>query len=142
TSRSGVPDRRLESRRNGQTGMSALQTSRQHTLLPLPSALMRYRILGRTGLRVSVIGVGTWQMGGEWGHDYTQAEADAIFDKAAECGINLIDTADCDGAHVSERLIGDYLSRRDRSRWIVATKFGHHFNSFMNRTDEFSPEKV
>ena len=99
---------------------------------------MRYRILGKTGLRVSVIGVGTWQFGGEWGHDFSQAEADAILDAAAECGINLIDTAECYGDHLSERLIGDYLSRRDRSRWLVATKFGHHFNSFMNRDDDFS----
>ena len=99
---------------------------------------MRYRILGRTGLRTSVIGVGTWQFGGEWGRDFSQAEADAILDAAAECGINCIDTAECYGDHLSERLVGDYLSRRDRSRWLVATKFGHHFNSFMNRTDDFS----
>jgi aryl-alcohol dehydrogenase-like predicted oxidoreductase len=99
---------------------------------------MRYRMLGKTGLRVSVIGVGTWQFGGEWGRDFSQAEADAILDAAAECGINFIDTAECYGDHLSERLIGDYLSRRDRSRWLVATKFGHHFNRFMNRDDDFS----
>ena len=100
---------------------------------------MHYRVLGRSGLRVSVIGVGTWQLGGEWGHAYTQAETDAILDEAAACGINLIDTAECYGDHVSEGLIGDYLSRRDRSRWIVATKFGHHFHGFVNRTEDFSP---
>jgi aryl-alcohol dehydrogenase-like predicted oxidoreductase len=99
---------------------------------------MEYRILGSTGLRVSVVGIGTWQLGGEWGHDYAQSEADAIFDKGAELGINLIDTAECYGDHLSERLIGDYLSRHDRSRWIIATKFGHRFNSFLNRTDDFS----
>lgn len=104
---------------------------------------MRYRTLGRTGLRVSVIGLGTWQFGGEWGVNFSQADADAILDAAAECGINLIDTAECYGPdHISERLIGDYFSRRDRSRWVVATKFGHHFNSFMNRTDDFSVEGV
>ncbi len=99
---------------------------------------MRYRILGKTGLRVSVIGIGTWQFGGEWGHDFSQAEADAILDTAAECGLNLIDTAECYGDHLSERLIGNYLARRDRSHWLVATKFGHHFNRFMNRDDDFS----
>ncbi len=103
---------------------------------------MKYRILGSTGLRVSVIGLGTWQLGGEWGHNFSQAEADAIFDRAAELGINFIDTAECYGDHVSERLIGDYLNRHDRSRWIVATKFGHHFNRFMDRTDDFSPADV
>ncbi|HTX21378.1 MAG TPA: aldo/keto reductase [Candidatus Aquilonibacter sp.] len=100
---------------------------------------MRYRVLGKTNLRVSVIGVGTWQFGGEWGHDFSQAEADAILDAAAEQGINLIDTAECYGPeHLSERLVGDYLSRRDRSRWIVTTKFGHRFKSFMARDDDFS----
>jgi len=99
---------------------------------------MRYRILGGTGVRVSVIGVGTWQFGGEWGRSFSQAEADAILDQAAALGINLIDTAECYGDHLSERLIGDYLSRRDRSRWIVATKFGHQFHKFLDRTDDFS----
>ena len=101
---------------------------------------MRYRILGRTGLRVSVIGIGTWQFGGEWGRSFSQTEVDGILDKAAELGINLIDTAECYGDHLSERLIGDYLSRRDRSRWIVATKFGHHFHKLLDRTDDFSPD--
>jgi aryl-alcohol dehydrogenase-like predicted oxidoreductase len=60
---------------------------------------MRYRSLGSTGLRVSVIGLGTWQLGGEWGRAFCQADADAIFDKAGELGINLIDTAECYGDH-------------------------------------------
>jgi aryl-alcohol dehydrogenase-like predicted oxidoreductase len=101
---------------------------------------MKYRVLGSTGLRVSVIGLGTWQLGGEWGRAYTQAEADAIFDRAAELGINLIDTAECYGDHLSESLVGDYLSRHDRGRWIVATKFGHRYNAFLDRTDDFTPE--
>jgi aryl-alcohol dehydrogenase-like predicted oxidoreductase len=103
---------------------------------------MEYRILGSTGLRVSVVGIGTWQLGGEWGRNYSQAEADAIFDKGAELGINLIDTAECYGDHTSERLIGDYMSRHDRSRWIIATKFGHHFKGFMDRDQLFSASSV
>jgi aryl-alcohol dehydrogenase-like predicted oxidoreductase len=103
---------------------------------------MRYRILGRTGLRVSVIGLGTWQFGGEWGHTFSQADADAILDKADELGINLIDTAECYGDHLSESLIGNYLSRHNRSRWLVATKFGHHFNKFLDRTEGFSAADV
>jgi aryl-alcohol dehydrogenase-like predicted oxidoreductase len=103
---------------------------------------MRFRTLGSTRLQVSVIGLGTWQFGGEWGRDFSQADADAILDEAAACGINLIDTAECYGDHLSERLIGDYLRRRDRSKWLVATKFGHHFHRFMERTDDFSPADV
>jgi len=103
---------------------------------------MRYRVLGSTRVKLSVIGLGTWQFGGEWGRNYAQADADAILDQAACSGINLIDTAECYGDHLSERLIGDYLRRHDRSSWIVATKFGHHFNGFLDRTDSFSPDSV
>jgi aryl-alcohol dehydrogenase-like predicted oxidoreductase len=103
---------------------------------------VRYRPLGRTGLSVSVIGLGTWQLGGEWGIDFTQAAVDEILDAAAECGINLIDTAECYGDHLSEALIGDYLARHDRSRWIVATKFGHRFDGFLKRQDDFSVDGV
>ena len=103
---------------------------------------MKYRTLGRTSLKVSVVGIGTWQLGGEWGKAFEQSEVDAILDRAAEAGVNLIDTAECYGDHLAERLIGDYLSRHERDRWIVATKFGHRFNGFMDRTDRFGPEDV
>ena len=103
---------------------------------------MKFRKLGKTGLEASVIGIGTWQFGGEWGRAYQQNEVDAILDKAAEHGINLIDTAECYGDHTSEALIGDYLFRRDRSRWITATKFGHNFHGFMDRTWDSSPAGV
>ncbi|WP_068776408.1 aldo/keto reductase [Paenibacillus sp. FJAT-26967] len=103
---------------------------------------MKYRKLGSTGLKVSVIGVGTWQFGGEWGVDFTQPEVDAILDKARELGINLIDTAECYGDHLSESFIGDYLSRRDRESWVVATKFGHHFHDRFKRDDRYSAEDV
>src|SRR4051794_6034014 len=104
---------------------------------------MKFRQLGRTGLKVSAIGVGTWQFGGEWGHDFTQAEVDAILDEAEECGINLIDTAECYGDHLSEKFIGDYLSRRQRSKWIVATKFGHGYHAGQpKKFDAFSASAV
>jgi len=103
---------------------------------------MKYRRLGKTDLKVSIVGVGTWQFGGEWGLDYTQAEADAILDQAADLGINLIDTAECYGDHLSESFIGNYLSRRKREDWVVATKFGHHFHERFTRTDAFQAEDV
>ncbi len=103
---------------------------------------MKFRTLGRTGLKVSVVGLGTWQFGGEWGKVFTQGEVDAILDKAAECGVNLVDTAECYGDHLSERLVGDYLSRRKRDDWIVATKFGHAFEGFMSRPERFGADEV
>ncbi len=87
---------------------------------------MKYRRLGRTGVRVPVVGVGTWQLGGDWGKDFTQAEADAMLGRAAEIGINLIDTAACYGPdHLSESMIGRFLRGRDRDDWVIASKFGH-----------------
>ncbi len=103
---------------------------------------MPRRALGRTGLNVPVIGVGTWQFGGEWGHAFTQREVDAILDRAAERGMHFIDTAECYGDHLSERLIGDYLRRRNRADWIVATKFGHRFHQFMDRSWALEPDEV
>ena len=100
---------------------------------------MKYRRLGKTGLRVSVIGVGTWQYGGEWGKAYAQDEVNAILARASELGINFIDTAECYGDHVSEALIGEAI-KANRKDWIVATKFGHKFHAHMKRTDERSPK--
>jgi aryl-alcohol dehydrogenase-like predicted oxidoreductase len=96
---------------------------------------MKYRRLGKTNLRVSVVGLGTWQFGGEWGKDFSQDEVNRIFDAARETGINLIDTAECYGDHTSEAFIGQAI-QRDRANWIVATKFGHKFHGHLNRTDE------
>jgi myo-inositol catabolism protein IolS len=88
---------------------------------------MRYRRLGKTGLEVSVVGLGTWQFSGEWGRRYEQDEVDAIVERARELGLNLIDTAECYGDHSAEELIGSAIAA-DRERWIVATKFGHRFH--------------
>src|SRR5215204_5097174 len=102
---------------------------------------MKYRRLGKANLRVSVIGVGTWQFGGEWGKTFEQSEVDAIFRRAGELGINLVDTAECYGDHLSERLIGNAI-KSSREHWVVATKFGHTFHGHMNRTDDRSPKDV
>ncbi len=102
---------------------------------------MKYRTLGSTGLRVSVIGLGTWQLGGEWNKDFAQDEVDAMFRRAKELGINLIDTAECYGDHVSEGLIGGSIEG-DRDDWIIATKFGHKYNGYMRRTEPRSPGDI
>lgn len=93
---------------------------------------MQYRRLGRTGLDVSVIGVGTWQLGGEWGKEFTQPEADTILGAARDAGINLVDTAECYGDHLSEQLVGKAIAG-DRDHWVVATKFGHRFTGHLER---------
>src|SRR6476619_6626188 len=102
---------------------------------------MKYRRLSKANLRVSVIGIGTWQLGCEGGKDFTHAEVDAMFDECRRVDINVIDTAECYGDHTSERLIGAAI-QRDRDKWIVATKVGHKFLSYMKRIDTRTPETV
>ncbi|HUX13860.1 MAG TPA: aldo/keto reductase, partial [Spirochaetia bacterium] len=102
---------------------------------------MIYRILGSTGLKASVIGLGTWQFGGEWGTDFTQSIVDGIIDTARGTGINFIDTAECYGDHLSEKLLGGAI-RRDREKWIVATKFGHHYSVPFERDQHWGADLV
>jgi aryl-alcohol dehydrogenase-like predicted oxidoreductase len=103
--------------------------------------VMKYRRLGKTGLKVSVVGIGTWQFGGEWGRPFSQQEVDQLLGKSKELGINLIDTAECYGDHLSESLVGGAI-RGDREDWLVATKFGHKFHDNFERTDHWSPGEV
>jgi len=99
---------------------------------------MIYRTLGKTGLRVSVVGIGTWQYGGEWGKDFEQAEVNQMFARGRELGINLIDTAECYGDHLSERFVGAAVGHQ-RAEWIIASKFGHHFQAPFERTEPRTP---
>jgi myo-inositol catabolism protein IolS len=102
---------------------------------------MKYRRLGKTNLNVSVIGIGTWQYGGEWGQTFTSADVDAILGRAQDLGINLIDSAECYGDHLAETFVGQAL-KGQRDRWILATKFGHHFHANFKRTEHWSAAEV
>lgn len=87
---------------------------------------MRTTTLGRTGLRVSRIAFGTWQLGGEWG-EFDESEAKAAIRQARRLGINFFDTAQAYGFGASEQLLGEAL-RDDithrRDELVIATKGG------------------
>jgi myo-inositol catabolism protein IolS len=102
---------------------------------------MIYRTLGSTGLQVSVVGLGTWQLGGEWGKKFTPGDVDEIFDAARRNGITLVDTAECYGDHLSEKLVGGAV-KTDRERWIIATKFGHRYTTPFEREQLWSAADV
>ena len=102
---------------------------------------MLYRRLGKSELNVSVVGLGTWQLGGEWGKDYEQSEVNQMIGRAKELGINLLDTAECYGDHTSEELLGNAI-KGQRADWIIATKYGHQFHANFDRTDVFDSVSV
>jgi aryl-alcohol dehydrogenase-like predicted oxidoreductase len=85
--------------------------------------LVEQRILGKTGRGVSVVGLGTWQLGADWG-EVEDAEALAVLDAAAESGVTFLDTADVYGDGRSERLIGRFLASNPGLTMMVATKMG------------------
>ncbi|HEY1531051.1 MAG TPA: aldo/keto reductase [Galbitalea sp.] len=84
---------------------------------------MDSRTLGRTGRTVSVISLGTWQLGGDWG-TVTESDARSVLDAAVDAGVTLFDTADVYGDGRSEQLIGAYLADRPELDVVVATKMG------------------
>lgn len=83
---------------------------------------MRYREFGRDGLRVSEVGLGTWQLGSDWG-EVGDKEAREILHTALDQGIDFFDTADVYGPEVSEERIGRLLKERSETVF-VATKLG------------------
>jgi aryl-alcohol dehydrogenase-like predicted oxidoreductase len=84
---------------------------------------MQTRTLGRTGRSVSVIGLGTWQLGADWG-EVDEADALAVLDAAYDAGVTFFDTADVYGDGRSESLIGSWLKANAGSGVTVATKMG------------------
>ncbi len=102
---------------------------------------VKYRVLGKTGLDVSVIGLGTHQFSGEWAKDFSEAEVKGILQRARELGINFIDTAECYGDHAVEALIGKCI-KQSREDWIVASKFGHTYVSPTQKKDAWAPDQV
>ena len=123
-------------------GEKCLSSTKPQALRPKPyNARMLKRTLGSTGLDVSVIGIGTWQFGGEWGQTFKPEDVAPMFRRGKELGINLIDTAECYGDHLSECLIGQAIEG-DRDSWILATKFGHKFHGNFDRTEPRSPSDI
>ena len=91
---------------------------------------MDTRVLGRTGRKVSVIGLGCWQLGADWGN-VEEDEALAVLAGAVDAGVTFLDTADVYGDGRSERLIGQFLAGRAEgvadgvhAPLTVATKIG------------------
>jgi aryl-alcohol dehydrogenase-like predicted oxidoreductase len=84
---------------------------------------MKYKLLGRSGLKVSELCLGTMGFGTEGGWGADAATSFAIMDAYATAGGNFLDTANIYKLGTSEKIIGEYLSNHDRDYFVLATKY-------------------
>ena len=83
---------------------------------------MRYKLLGKSGLKVSELCLGAMTFGDDWGWGSTKEESRKIYDAFVEAGGNFIDTADLYTNGTSERFLGEFMAS-DRERIVLATKY-------------------
>ncbi len=83
---------------------------------------MRYKLLGRSGLRVSELCLGTMTFGEDWGWGASREESHAIFEAFVEVGGNFIDTSNNYTNGTSERFVGELVAS-ERDRFVIATKY-------------------
>jgi aryl-alcohol dehydrogenase-like predicted oxidoreductase len=84
---------------------------------------MQYKLLGRSGLKVSELCLGTMGFGTEGGWGADKETSFAIIDEFANAGGNFLDTANVYKLGTSEKIIGDYISNHDRDYFVLATKY-------------------
>ena len=81
---------------------------------------MKYRLLGKSGLRVSEAALGTMTFGDEWGWGSPKDEAQKVYETYREAGGNFIDTANFYTGGTSETFVGEFIKgHRDRDRKSV-----------------------
>lgn len=100
---------------------------------------MNNRIFGKTGAKVSEIGLGTWQLGTKWGEPFNQEEAFRILDAAYETGITFIDTADIYNDGNSELAIGEYVKTHP-NHFYITTKCGRALNP--HTAEMYTPQAI
>jgi aryl-alcohol dehydrogenase-like predicted oxidoreductase len=83
---------------------------------------MRYKLLGKSGLRVSELCLGTMTFGEDWGWGSSQEESRQVYDAFLEAGGNFVDTANVYTNGTSERLLGEFMQGQ-RERIVLATKY-------------------
>lgn len=83
---------------------------------------MRYKLLGKSGLRVSELALGTMTFGEDWGWGASREVSQQIFDTYANAGGNFVDTANNYTNGTSEKFVGEFI-HSDRHHFVLATKF-------------------
>jgi aryl-alcohol dehydrogenase-like predicted oxidoreductase len=91
---------------------------------------VNYKLLGKSGLRVSELALGTMTFGEEWGWGANKDESKRVFDMFSNAGGNFIDTANRYTEGTSEKFVGEFIAS-DRDHFVVATKY----TLYMRRDD-------
>jgi len=84
--------------------------------------MMRFKLLGKSGLRVSELALGTMTFGTDWGWGADKATSQAIFNAYVEAGGNFIDTANNYTDGTSETFVGEFV-QNERDKFVIATKY-------------------
>src|SRR3982074_3285270 len=92
---------------------------------------MRYKLMGKSGVRISEVALGTMTFGDDWGWGASPDVSARMLNLFADGGGNVIDTADVYTNGTSETILGELLKGR-RDRFVLATKF-------TNQTDPADP---
>ena len=100
---------------------------------------MKYRKLGKTGFDVSEVSLGTWQVGGKWGSEFDEQNAEKIINASVDQGVYFIDTADVYSNGQSEATVAKVVKER-QEEIFVATKCGRRIQPHVN--EEYTPEKL
>ncbi|MEE2771334.1 MAG: aldo/keto reductase [Bacteroidota bacterium] len=101
---------------------------------------MNYRKLGNSGLKVSEIGLGCWQLGADWGQQVAEEQAQEILKTAGTNEISFYDTADVYGNGRSEKILGTFFGGSDQVK--IATKFGRGGDVFPDSYSEAALRKA
>jgi len=104
---------------------------------------MNHRIvLGSTGLEVSPICFGTWQLSPRFWGEQSKTEILAAMNTAFDAGINFFDTADAYGDGYAETVVGEFLTGKPRDAIVICTKIFNHFNPDGSRYPDLSPTHI
>lgn len=99
-------------------------------------------MLGESGLEVSPVAFGTWQLSPRFWGDQSKDDAISAMKKAFDLGINFYDTAEAYGDGQAERVLGEAIQQLPRDEIVITTKVFNHFNSDGTRYPDLSPEHI
>jgi len=99
-------------------------------------------VLGQSGLCVSPVSFGTWQLSPRFWGRQSKDDAVAAMKLAFDQGINFIDTADAYGDGYAESVVGDAIKDLPRDELVIATKVFNHFNPDGSRYPDLSPDHI